>query len=208
MCDRYSAHLCTAYLPLHSQLTGNFGAPGEPYPPGESRTVAASGHQSSAPTTVAGYINPHTAESGTLPTQNTFPQQGSSTAPYSQTPSASDDSTTYNFSTSGSNYSYGQEYNSAANFNQFPPHSSSANVSSSSVASSTASQSTHLPPSSSYPSANSEQSSSEHVKYSQPKRLHVSNIPFRFREPDLRHLFYVSLNRLTSFSDPARHIGQ
>lgn len=22
-----------------------------------------------------------------------------------------------------------------------------------------------------------------------PKRLHVSNIPFRFREPDLRHLF-------------------
>ena len=26
----------------------------------------------------------------------------------------------------------------------------------------------------------------------QPKRLHVSNIPFRFREPDLRHLFYVS----------------
>lgn len=27
----------------------------------------------------------------------------------------------------------------------------------------------------------------------QPKRLHVSNIPFRFREPDLRQLFYVSL---------------
>ena len=26
----------------------------------------------------------------------------------------------------------------------------------------------------------------------QPKRLHVSNIPFRFREPDLRNLFYVS----------------
>ena len=26
----------------------------------------------------------------------------------------------------------------------------------------------------------------------QPKRLHVSNIPFRFREPDLRQLFYVS----------------
>ena len=27
----------------------------------------------------------------------------------------------------------------------------------------------------------------------QPKRLHVSNIPFRFREPDLRNLFYVSI---------------
>ena len=27
----------------------------------------------------------------------------------------------------------------------------------------------------------------------QPKRLHVSNIPFRFREPDLRNLFYVSV---------------
>ena len=27
----------------------------------------------------------------------------------------------------------------------------------------------------------------------QPKRLHVSNIPFRFREPDLRQLFYVSM---------------
>lgn len=26
----------------------------------------------------------------------------------------------------------------------------------------------------------------------QPKRLHVSNIPFRFRDPDLRQLFGVS----------------
>lgn len=29
----------------------------------------------------------------------------------------------------------------------------------------------------------------------QPKRLHVSNIPFRFREPDMRQLFFVSLVR-------------
>lgn len=28
---------------------------------------------------------------------------------------------------------------------------------------------------------------------SQPKRLHVSNIPFRFRDPDLRAMFGVSL---------------
>lgn len=29
----------------------------------------------------------------------------------------------------------------------------------------------------------------------QPKRLHVSNIPFRFRDPDLRQLFGVSIGR-------------
>lgn len=28
---------------------------------------------------------------------------------------------------------------------------------------------------------------------SQPKRLHVSNIPFRFRDPDLRAMFGVSM---------------
>lgn len=27
----------------------------------------------------------------------------------------------------------------------------------------------------------------------QPKRLHVSNIPFRFRDPDLRQMFGVSM---------------
>ena len=30
----------------------------------------------------------------------------------------------------------------------------------------------------------------------EPKRLHVSNIPFRFREPELRQLFFVSPNYL------------
>jgi RNA binding protein fox-1 len=30
----------------------------------------------------------------------------------------------------------------------------------------------------------------------QPKRLHVSNIPFRFRDPDLRAMFGVSKARL------------
>lgn len=30
------------------------------------------------------------------------------------------------------------------------------------------------------------------TKVNQPKRLHVSNIPFRFRDPDLRQLFGVS----------------
>lgn len=29
----------------------------------------------------------------------------------------------------------------------------------------------------------------------QPKRLHVSNIPFRFRDPDLRQMFGVSNSR-------------
>lgn len=34
----------------------------------------------------------------------------------------------------------------------------------------------------------------------QPKRLHVSNIPFRFRDPDLRAMFGVSLNTIKEFS--------
>lgn len=29
---------------------------------------------------------------------------------------------------------------------------------------------------------------------SQPKRLHVSNIPFRFRDPDLRNMFGVCIH--------------
>lgn len=42
------------------------------------------------------------------------------------------------------------------------------------------------------PSANDTQAAGEFKPNGQPKRLHVSNIPFRFREPDLRQLFYVS----------------
>lgn len=33
----------------------------------------------------------------------------------------------------------------------------------------------------------------------QPKRLHVSNIPFRFRDPDLRAMFGVSISLFLSF---------
>lgn len=43
---------------------------------------------------------------------------------------------------------------------------------------------------------------------SQPKRLHVSNIPFRFRDPDLRNMFGVRIH--TDYSRPwanlARHV--
>lgn len=35
--------------------------------------------------------------------------------------------------------------------------------------------------------------SSDATDKQQPKRLHVSNIPFRFRDPDLRQMFGVSL---------------
>lgn len=35
--------------------------------------------------------------------------------------------------------------------------------------------------------------SSDNTDKQQPKRLHVSNIPFRFRDPDLRQMFGVSL---------------
>ncbi len=34
---------------------------------------------------------------------------------------------------------------------------------------------------------------SESTEKQQPKRLHISNIPFRFRDPDLRQMFGVSL---------------
>lgn len=35
--------------------------------------------------------------------------------------------------------------------------------------------------------------SSVEANKTQPKRLHVSNIPFRFRDPDLRAMFGVSI---------------
>ncbi|KYO41940.1 RNA binding fox-1-like protein 3 [Alligator mississippiensis] len=35
--------------------------------------------------------------------------------------------------------------------------------------------------------------SSDHTDKQQPKRLHVSNIPFRFRDPDLRQMFGVCM---------------
>nr|KAF6490799.1 RNA binding fox-1-like protein 1 [Molossus molossus] len=37
---------------------------------------------------------------------------------------------------------------------------------------------------------------------SQPKRLHVSNIPFRFRDPDLRQMFGVSTTFLLRSTSP------
>uniref|UniRef100_A0A4W5PVI7 RNA binding fox-1 homolog 1 n=1 Tax=Hucho hucho TaxID=62062 RepID=A0A4W5PVI7_9TELE len=37
------------------------------------------------------------------------------------------------------------------------------------------------------------QSSDSSNSKTQPKRLHVSNIPFRFRDPDLRQMFGVSI---------------
>lgn len=40
----------------------------------------------------------------------------------------------------------------------------------------------------------------------QPKRLHVSNIPFRFRDPDLRQMFGVSASRPPSLSLLYRNI--
>lgn len=32
-----------------------------------------------------------------------------------------------------------------------------------------------------------------------PKRLHVSNIPFRFRDPDLRQMFGVRMSNFVAF---------
>lgn len=36
----------------------------------------------------------------------------------------------------------------------------------------------------------------------QPKRLHVSNIPFRFRDPDLRQMFGVSMTGAFATNSP------
>lgn len=38
---------------------------------------------------------------------------------------------------------------------------------------------------------------SDSLEKQQPKRLHVSNIPFRFRDPDLRQMFGVSWDTMT-----------
>ena len=37
-----------------------------------------------------------------------------------------------------------------------------------------------------------QQQQQQPIKDNTPKRLHVSNIPFRFRDPDLRNMFGVS----------------
>jgi len=50
------------------------------------------------------------------------------------------------------------------------------------------------------------QSSENTENKSQPKRLHVSNIPFRFRDPDLRQMFGVSTCFL-SFSFTAQTVA-
>lgn len=43
---------------------------------------------------------------------------------------------------------------------------------------------------------------SDPTEKQQPKRLHVSNIPFRFRDPDLRQMFGVSVRTPASLSLP------
>lgn len=43
---------------------------------------------------------------------------------------------------------------------------------------------------------------SDPTEKQQPKRLHVSNIPFRFRDPDLRQMFGVSVRTPASLPSP------
>lgn len=43
---------------------------------------------------------------------------------------------------------------------------------------------------------------SDPTEKQQPKRLHVSNIPFRFRDPDLRQMFGVSVHSPASLTHP------
>lgn len=49
--------------------------------------------------------------------------------------------------------------------------------------------------------------SSDNTDKQQPKRLHVSNIPFRFRDPDLRQMFGVSPAPCSHLHPPALSSG-
>ena len=163
---------------------GSYGAPGEPYPPGETRTPSGSSAASAGGSTVAGYSQP-SSESATAGGYN-----------YSGDTSSSN-TTGYNYS-SGAGYDHNYQgysgYRSQDSATSPPIHPQS-----SAATNSTPSQQQSLyPPSSSSSSTYSQTnsvpplSSSSTLSEYKPKRLHISNIPFRFREADLRQLFYVS----------------
>lgn len=79
------------------------------------------------------------------------------------------------------NYQYNQQQNTQTTETSSGTSSAHPPISTSSPASQQ-----HMPSSNNTDSSKSPLSSSSS---SQPKRLHVSNVPFRFREPDLRQLF-------------------
>ena len=144
----------------------NYGAPGQPVPSGEGRQDGGeAGPPSSGP--------------------------GSGQNPYQVLDSAGQYSQSTNY-----DYQYSQQQSqnppqtaSAESSNAPPPSSHPPNPSSTP---SQGSQHTH-PASSAANSSEFKSLSSSSSSSGQPKRLHVSNVPFRFREPDLRQLFFVSL---------------
>ena len=155
---------------------GGYGAPGEPCPPGETRL------------------------SDTFPP----PLQSTSTNSYTH-PSYSEEGSSYgsghstlamNKPEGGPQVSFDFHHPSEPYSNSFPT-SHNTDMSNSTASPQFSSPSTNQAPSStghtyasfSSPPATSSTTTSATDK---PKRLHVTNIPFRFREPDLRHLFFVS----------------
>lgn len=161
---------CYILYELCTQQPTNFGAPGQSIPSGEGRQDGGeAGPPSSGP-----------AGAGTGQESYQVVDSAHTTGQYPQ----------------GSNYDYQysqqqqQQQQKSQNPQQQIIESSSAPSShppnpAPTATSSPASQH-HTPPSSTNSSEFKPSSSG------QPKRLHVSNVPFRFREPDLRQLFYVS----------------
>ena len=149
----------------------NFGAPGQPMPSGEGRQDGGgAGPPSSGPVG---------AGSGQGAFQIVDSAHGVGQYPQS----------------SNYDYQYAQQQQQLQNQQQqvstessgAPPSSLPPNPSSTP---SQAAQHTHT--SSASANNSTEFKSSSSSSSGEPKRLHVSNVPFRFREPDLRQLFFVS----------------
>ena len=181
----------------HNDQPGNYGAPGDPYPQSANTlsgdnshlTSASPAHMTSNTATIAPSPNQGPSTTGLLPpptvsypTPSTAPNY--SHAPPPATTGSLPPATGSSQATTG--YTSQQQYggNTAPDYGQQQQQPGATTTS------------TAPPPSGSgvmtpYGSGVPAPGTSS-AGQGPPKRLHVSNIPFRFREPDLRHLFYVS----------------
>lgn len=151
----------------------SFGAPGQPVPAGENRQDDSE----AAP--------PSSTQSGAAAVGGGGGQGGT----FQLVDSAHGGSGSYSQSNYDYQYSQQQQQQTQQQLSEStPPHSSPPNV---------VPSSTSTPPSQHTPTqqqqGTSATNSSDYDSSMQSKRLHVSNVPFRFREPDLRQLFYVSV---------------
>ena len=140
----------------------SFGAPGEPVP-GESR------QEGSEPAVAASSV----------------PSGGGGGQPNYQQTQFDSSGTSGSFNQSNYSFQYSQQQAQTPD-SMNPPSSLPPNATPSSTS---APSLQHTPAPGTSPAL---PNSTEYKTPLQPKRLHVSNVPFRFREPDLRQLFYVS----------------